>query len=72
MNPATAPEPPLPDSIPCELLSYKAVQRECERRAQQCFMPRTDTTHWTDSKGQRYERLKSGQIVRVSGRDAQP
>lgn len=66
-TPDPSPEPPLPDSIPCEPPSYKLLQRESERRARQCLIPRATATAWTDSKGQRYERLKSGQIVRVSG-----
>lgn len=66
MNTNTPPDPPLPDSIPCEPESYKALQRASEKRLRMCRVPKPGATRWTDSKGQRYEKLKNGQIVRVS------
>lgn len=66
MNTDTTSEPPLPDSSPCEPESYKAFQRASEKRLHVCRVPKPGATRWTDSKGQRYERLKNGQIVRAS------
>jgi hypothetical protein len=69
-NQTEDPQNVLPEEIPCEprseRLKLRALQRESERRANMAWVPKVGATRWQDRRGQRYERLKNGQIVRVS------